>query len=432
MAKKIYEDSFWYYRIKFLADRYIRSSFKKLKFIGREKIPTDGAVIYAPNHCDALMDPLAVQTMFNNDKMVFVARADVFKGERARRILNYLKIMPINRRRDGIRNMTKTEETINNSIEVLKHRTKFCILPEGAHRPMHGLMPIGKGVARVAYGTWQQVGPDVPVYIVPVGLEYGDYFRYRNTLLIQVGEPINVTEYIRENPGMSEHDIMQGIREMVGSRLSEKIVHVKDEEHYDAIWEVSKLISGRIPASDLKARFDANRDAVARIERFVAEKPDEAEKLFAEVLDFKRMRTEAGISINSINKRHPFGSCLWNTILSLFSLPFFLVWATASLPVWLACELAVRNVKDKAFHNSFRMLILLVGWTILLIVWAIVLLCTVKWYWALALVVFLIPAPNLVYDYFELVRMTVSDWRLVFHGTLRQKYYELLNKIRKI
>jgi len=432
MAKEIYEDSFWYYRFKFLADRYIRSSFRKLKFIGKEKVPTDGAVIYAPNHCDALMDPLAVQTMFDNDKMVFVARADIFKGEKARKFLTNLKIMPINRRRDGIRNMTKTEETIRKSIDVLKHKVKFCILPEGAHRPMHGLLPIGKGVARVAYGTYQEVGEDVPVYIVPVGLEYGDYFRYRNTLLVQVGDPINVSEYIRQNPDMSEHDIMQGIREMVGSRLSEKIVHVKDEEHYDAIWEVAKIVSGRVPASDLKARFDANRAAVSKIENFAAEKPEKAEKLFAEVLDFKQKRIEAGISLNSINKIHPFFGCLWNTFLSLIGLPFFLIWATASLPVWVACELAVRKIKDKAFHNSFRMGIQLVGWTLMLLVWAIVLLCTVKWYFALAAIIFLMPAPNLVYDYFELIRMTISDWRLVFHGSLRQKYYELLNKIRNI
>lgn len=432
MSKKIYEDSFWYYRLKFLADRYIRGSFKKLKFIGKEKVPQDGPVIYAPNHCDALMDPLAVLTMFDNEKMVFVARADIFEGKKARKALNFLKIMPINRRRDGIRNMTKTEETIHKSIDVLVHKVKFCILPEGTHRPMHGLLPIGKGVARVAYGTYQQLGPDVPVYIVPVGLEYGDYFRYRNTLLVQVGDPINVTEYIRENPEMSEHDIMQGIREMVSARLSENIVHVKDEEHYDAIWEASKLLSGRLPQSDLKSRFDANKAAITRIEKFSAEKPEEAERLFKEILEFREQRRAAKISINSINKRHPFASCLWNTLLSLITLPLFLVIAIASLPVWMGSEIAVSGVKDRAFHNSFRMLIHLVGWTVLLLIYLIVLLCTIKWYWAILITLALIPAPNLVYDYFELIRMMASDWRLVFHATLRQKYFDLLNKIRKI
>jgi len=432
MAGKIYDDSFWYYRLKFLTDRYIRSSFKKLKFIGKEKVPQEGAVIYAPNHCDALMDPLAVLTMFDNEKMVFVARADIFEGQKARKALNFLKIMPINRRRDGIRNMTKAEETIRKSIDVLVHKVKFCILPEGTHRPMHGLLPIGKGVARVAYGTYQELGPDVPVYIVPVGLEYGDYFRYRNTLLVQVGDPINVTQYIQENPEMSEHDIMQGIREMVGARLSENIVHVKDEAHYDAIWEAAKLLSGRLPASDLKARFDANRAAIGRIERYASTKPEEAEKLFAEILDFKKQRQEAKISINSINKRRPFASCLWNTVLGLVTLPLFLIIAIASLPVWMSSEIAVSGVKDKAFHNSFRMLIHLVGWTLLLLIYLIVLLCTIKWYWAIAITLALIPAPNLVYDYFELCRMIGSDWRLVFHGSLRQKYFELLNKIRNI
>ena len=102
MGKKIYDDSWWYYRLKFLAEFYIRGSFTRLKYIGTERIPTDGSVIYAPNHCNALMDPLVVINM-GEEKKVFVARADIFSGKKSRKILNFLKIMPINRRRDGLR-----------------------------------------------------------------------------------------------------------------------------------------------------------------------------------------------------------------------------------------------------------------------------------------------------------------------------------------
>lgn len=431
MARKIYEESWWYYRVKFLADRYIRSSFSKLVFEGKERIPKDGAVIFAPNHCDALMDPLAVLTM-RNEHMVFVARADIFKGKKTGRLLNFLKIMPINRRRDGILNMTKAEDTIRKSIEVLVNKVKFCILPEGRHRPMHGLLPIGKGVARVAYGTYQQVGPDYPVYIVPVGLEYGDYYRYRSTLLVQVGDPINVTEHILSHPDRNGHDIMQDIRSMVAERLSEKIVCISDEDNYDAIWEISKMMSGRISASDLKMRFDANREAVSRIERFAHDNPEQAQALFDEVLEFKEVRKKARISINTVNKRHPAGSWILNTILSVLFLPMFLVYATASLPVWVTCEAVTSRLKDKAFANSIRMLILLVMWTLLYIVWAVVLFCNLKWWVALIAALLLQPAAIMVYDYFELVRMTLSDWRYMFNGEVRARYRKILNKIHKI
>ncbi|MBQ5481916.1 MAG: 1-acyl-sn-glycerol-3-phosphate acyltransferase, partial [Bacteroidales bacterium] len=108
--KKIYEEDWWYYRVRNIADPYIRGSYKKLRYEGTEKIPRDGAVIYAPNHCDALMDPLSVLAM-NREQMVFVARADIFKKPVIRKILTFFKIMPINRVRDGFRSVLNTEDT---------------------------------------------------------------------------------------------------------------------------------------------------------------------------------------------------------------------------------------------------------------------------------------------------------------------------------
>ena len=111
MSKKIYEKSLGYSSLRWWTDAFIRGSYRRVRFLGMDRIPTDGAVIYAPNHCDALMDPLAVLAMSRRRK-VFVARADVFRNPKVARILNFFKIMPINRRRDGLMNMHKAEETI--------------------------------------------------------------------------------------------------------------------------------------------------------------------------------------------------------------------------------------------------------------------------------------------------------------------------------
>ncbi|MBR5056166.1 MAG: 1-acyl-sn-glycerol-3-phosphate acyltransferase, partial [Bacteroidales bacterium] len=151
MAKKIYENGWWYDHLRYITDAYKRASYRRLKFEGIEKIPSDGSVIYAPNHCCALMDPLAVLIM-KHEPVVFVARADIFSKPAIAKILNFLKIMPINRIRDGLRSVAHTAEAIDKSIEVLNNGTKFCILSEGTHRPMHSLLPIGKGIARVACG----------------------------------------------------------------------------------------------------------------------------------------------------------------------------------------------------------------------------------------------------------------------------------------
>lgn len=427
--KRIYEYDRLYSVLRYYTDWTFKTSFKKVEYLGVDGIPKDGAVIFAPNHCDALYDPYAVLTM-NHERKVFVARADIFKKGFLKKILTFLKIMPIHRQRDGIRNVKQSEETIEKSIEVLDNGVKFCIMPEGTHRSKHSLLPIGKGVARVAYGAFKKLASDTKVYIVPVTVEYGDYFRFRSTLLTQVGKAIDVTTFIHEHPELSEHELMESIRRMVSESLRENIVYIKDDENYEAIWESAKIYSGdRTSEYDLVGRLKSNREAVAKMEQLDEET---AKALFAEAVQFKEARTEAKISIKSFAKNRPLWRAISGTLMVLVNLIPFVICAIASLPVWVLNEIAASKLKDKAFHNSFRMGIATLGWIILFIVWVIVLFCNFKWYIALLLALVFVRAPWYVYDYFETFRMFASNWRALCNRKVRRMYLSLREKINTL
>lgn len=429
--KKIHEDDTWYSRLRYIVDSYIRGSFKKIRYEGLENIPKDGAVILTPNHCDALMDPLAVLAM-NRDRKVFVARADIFRKPFLQKILTFLKIMPIHRVRDGFRNVLETEKTIEKSIEVLNNQVPFCILPEGMHRPRHSLLPLGKGLSRIAYGASRAIRDGRHVYVVPIGCEYGDYFRYRSTLLVTVGEPIDITACIDAHPERSEQEMLGQIRDLTSEAMKRLIVYIPDDEDYDAKWELAKLSSGHIPETRLRQRLEANRQTAEKLGRLREKAPERARAFFEKAVAFARDRRCARISLHTIHTRRPLRSALWYTLRSLGLLPFALVLATVSLPAWGVAEWLASRVKDPAFRNSFRCVALLLLWTLLLPAWAIVLLCKVKWYWALAAAMLLIPAPMLTYDYFELVRRTASSWRYLFNGTLRRHKEQLINELRQL
>lgn len=429
--KKIYENDFGYTIVRSIADRFIHGSFKKIRYEGQEKIPKDGAVIFSPNHCDALMDPLAVLAM-NPEKKVFVARADIFHNPVIGKILTFFKIMPITRVRDGFRNVLNSEKTIENSIEVLNNQVPFCILPEGMHRPKHSLLPLGKGLSRIAYGAVKGMKDGQHVYIVPVGCEYGDYFRYRSTLLATVGEPIDVTALIEAHPEMTEPEMLNEIKDRTAEAMKRDIVYIPDDEDYDAKWELARLSSGSIPECKLRQRLDANRKAAEKLGKLREEEPEKAGKFFEKAMAFARERKKARISLHAIRTRRPFLSALWYTLRTLVLLPFALVLGTASLPGWVTAEVLASRPKDPTFRNSFRCATMIILWTVLLVIAAIVLFCTVKWYWALAAIVLLIPAPLLTYDYFELVRRTASAWRYVFNGKLRRQKEQLMVELRQL
>ncbi|MBR5185485.1 MAG: 1-acyl-sn-glycerol-3-phosphate acyltransferase, partial [Akkermansia sp.] len=170
-----------------LLHRYVgfvlKRSYRHILHVGKENIPQDGAIIFAPNHTNALMDALVMLCVDRRPK-VYVARADIFRNRKLARLLTFLKIMPIMRQRDGFQAVKKNQDTINKAVDVLKDRIPFCIFPEGTHQAKYSSLPLSKGIFRIAFQA-HELMPDVPLYIVPVGLRYGDFFRYRSTVRVQ-------------------------------------------------------------------------------------------------------------------------------------------------------------------------------------------------------------------------------------------------------
>lgn len=429
--KKIYDYDFFYHYLRYVVDFYHRNAFKKIVHVGRERIPQDQAVIYAPNHCNALLDALAILSM-DRKRKVFVARADIFQNPVIRKILTFLKIMPIHRMRDGFRSVLSSDDTIEKSIEVLNNRVPFCILPEGTHRSMHSLLPLGKGISRIACGADKAITDGRHVIIVPVGLEYGDYYRLRTTLLVTVGEPIDVSAFIAGHPEMSEPELLTAIRNLTADALKELIVYIPDDDDYEACWELAKCCSGTVPEGRLQERFRANRAAVAQLRQLLRQQPETAKQLFEKALAWKQARKDARISQHVTFTRKPLASALCRSLLMLLTLPFGLAWTLASSPAWGFGEwLASRSKDDRTFGNSLRCGAHIVLWSFLLLVAAIVLFCTVKWYWALAAMLLLIPAPGLACEWFEQMRRLFSSWRYLFRPRLRRQQQALMDLLHE-
>ena len=164
--------------LRYYVDFVLKLSYRTISYVGRKSIPTDGAIIYAPNHTNALMDALVILAMDRKPK-VFVARADIFRRPLLAKIFTFLKIMPIMRIRDGFDEVKKNNQTIEKAVDVLRDKVPFCIFPEGQHQAKYSSLPLSKGIFRIAFQA-QELMTDVPLYIVPVGLRYGSFFRFRS------------------------------------------------------------------------------------------------------------------------------------------------------------------------------------------------------------------------------------------------------------
>lgn len=225
----IYEKNNRYERWLPTVNHIYRRSFRHLEYVHRERIPEDGAVIFAPNHCNALLDALAILAI-DNTRKVFVSRADIFRKPRLAQLLRWLKIMPIRRIRDGIDEVRKNDATMEEALETLRHRVPFCIMPEGTHRPSYELMPLKKGIFRIALSADDafnrtQQGRTLPVYIVPVHLHYGSFTHLWTSLSVHFGEPIAITQYVDEHPEQTRPEQILALLQELTLRLQ----HLADD-----------------------------------------------------------------------------------------------------------------------------------------------------------------------------------------------------------
>ena len=155
--KKIYEKDLGYDILRPIVDWNVKESYRRVAVKGQENIPTDGAVIIAPNHCNTLMDALVILRA-NKNETVFGARADMFNNKLVAKIMFFLRILPMVRQRDGLRNVLKNKDTEEIIVETLEHGVPFCIFPEGKHRAAHSLQMLGKGVFRAALNANAKFG----------------------------------------------------------------------------------------------------------------------------------------------------------------------------------------------------------------------------------------------------------------------------------
>lgn len=241
MARKLWESDARYRALKAYTDFCTRLGYSKLEYAGRENIPADGAVIFAANHCNTLMDAMVVLAS-RRDATAFGARADLFKKKKLGDFLRFLRIVPLARERDGAKAVTGNYAVMDEVVKCLSHDVPFCLYPEGTHRPKRSLMPFKKGVVRIAWRAVEAL--DKPVYIVPTGIEYGDYYLASTPCRVTFGEPICINEVIGSNPDKTEPELYHVVLAMLHERISGLITFFPDDENLDAAcaeFEASKL-----------------------------------------------------------------------------------------------------------------------------------------------------------------------------------------------
>jgi len=203
--------------------------FYQYDYKGRNNIPLDQPVVFAPNHVNAFIDPVALGLLCDR-KIRFFARGDVFKGWLARKTLNSMGVSPMYRIQEGYTELKKNDKTFEECRSLLSAGKVILLFPEGICVQERRLRPLKKGLARIVFQTEELMDFKKDILVIPVGLNYTAAYKFRSKLFIDIGKPVSVKEY----EARFKQDKVRAINEftkMLEQKMAEHMVVLKNTDN---------------------------------------------------------------------------------------------------------------------------------------------------------------------------------------------------------
>ncbi len=165
--------------------------FRRIEVEARHNIPSAGPVIFAPNHTNALVDPLLLVVSMSR-VLTLTAKNVLAKNPLLRWLMSATGVVTFHRREDagGGANLRQNVRSLQICREILAGGGAVCIFPEGISHSDPRLRTFHVGPARLAVDFVRKNGNPGALGIVPVGLLYTEKDRMRSAVWLRFGEPI--------------------------------------------------------------------------------------------------------------------------------------------------------------------------------------------------------------------------------------------------
>ncbi len=365
-----------------LTQRYVNLAYRlyygRFESVNRSVIPHNIPVILAPNHQNALMDAL-VFVYDSGYQPVFLARADIFKGKWVIRFLTFLNIMPVFRMRDGIDNVRRNDEVFERSLKVLLNKhNPLCLFPEGNHGDKRRLRPLVKGIFRIALMAQDVYRDQCGVKIIPVGLDYGDYQKFRSSMFVNYGSPIEVSEYYqhwKENPV----NALNALRDRLADELKKLMIHISTDEYYNLYMNLrvvyNSSMRNRLGINDasLAARFIADKRMIEILDNHLKKAPKDIMSLNHYMEEYQSLLKQNNLRDWVIEKARfsPF-LILAEFISIILLLPVFVYGIIINiLPYYIPVYIAQKKAEDPQFVSTIKFVSSLILFPVMYLLWLI-------------------------------------------------------------
>lgn len=279
----------------------IRIFYRSVEIHGREKVPQDRPVLFAANHPNMIYDPFMVG-LVHQRRVHFLGKSGLFKNPLMGWMLRSVGAIPVYRRSDNPADVQKNRDAFAECYRVLEHGNAIGIFPEGTSLDVPRLLPLKTGAARIVFEAEEKNDFKLNVVVVPVGLHFLERQTFRSDVLVQVGDPIEPSQYFekyRTDAAAAVHALTDQVEEALRT-LTRNLDEDQDRHFVDQLRRI--YIEGYLSADpdaaprDLKSAFDVDRALIEAYAHFAREQPERTRRVQRDIERYLFLIEWLGIS----------------------------------------------------------------------------------------------------------------------------------------
>ncbi len=214
---------------------FLRIFFRRIESRGEERVPASAPVIFAANHPNGLIDPLVLVCAVPREAS-FLAKAPLFRYPILGYFVRSFDSIPVYRKQDHATG--SNTETFGRAREILLRGGSIAIFPEGTTHSDPMLRELKTGAARIALGASLE-----RITIVPVGIYYTDKQRFRSSVLIAYGEPIEVVPEAPDADGEPPRMAVDTLTQQIDDGLDRVVLQADSDAALELIARAEDIVT---------------------------------------------------------------------------------------------------------------------------------------------------------------------------------------------
>jgi 1-acyl-sn-glycerol-3-phosphate acyltransferase len=288
---------------RWLVRRLVRFYYPTIEVTGRESIPFTGPVLIAANHSNSLIDPVMIGIAANRP-VHFLAKAPLFKIPIVGTLLRAFGMIPAFRAQDDAQQVSRNLDSLALAAAELARGQAVGVFPEGKSHDAPHVEQVKSGAARIAVQAMVRIresgdGPEASLRVVPLGINFERKERFRSSVWIQVGQPIDVAAVLAREGG-DERRAMRQITTELDRELKRVVIHLNDPTWAPLVEDLESLLpqSGPSTRNSVAALRQRKRIADA-MNHFLRSDSSRAEAVAARIRTYRANLAAQGLTPQS-------------------------------------------------------------------------------------------------------------------------------------